>query len=58
MQVDYTKCNACGMCIPICPGECIEIVDDGVAEYARINEDECISCEQCVDACEWGAISE
>ena len=40
-------CDQCGECAAVCPVDAIEL-EDGVY---RINEEECIACHECVDAC-------
>ncbi len=40
-------CDQCGICAEICPVDAIEL-EDGIY---RINEEECIACHECVDAC-------
>ncbi|MBC2705244.1 4Fe-4S binding protein [Desulfobacula sp.] len=40
-------CDQCGICAEVCPVEAIEL-ENGVY---RINEEECIACRECVEAC-------
>lgn len=51
--VDIEKCEACEDCLPVCPTECISMVD----AKAKVNEDECADCSACVDVCPSQAIS-
>lgn len=53
-DIDSTKCNGCGNCIGVCPQQAITIHDD----LAIINEDLCIQCGICAEACPVGAIRE
>ncbi len=54
VKVDAGKCNGDGLCKDACPVDVYE-VKDGVA--VAVNPDECLGCEACVDACEFGAIT-
>ena len=40
-------------CVPVCPNESIAINEN---EIIIINQDECIRCGACADACPYGAI--
>lgn len=40
-------CDQCGQCADACPVDAIELIDG----IYRINEDECIACHACVEAC-------
>lgn len=43
------KCTDCGVCIPICPAQALEM--DPVTRKVRFDEDKCIACELCVKIC-------
>ena len=45
MQIDPTKCVACGNCISVCPMGAIYI--DPTISRATINYDECVECSTC-----------
>jgi NAD-dependent dihydropyrimidine dehydrogenase PreA subunit len=49
IEVDPEKCDGCGECIGICPGEVFEIVESGKAFPAR--PDSCQVCCSCVVTC-------
>ena len=51
IQIDLEKCTGCGLCVPVCPFNVIEIVD----EKAQVKEG-CNLCGACVDACTFEAI--
>ena len=40
-------CDQCGICAETCPVDAIEL-EEGVY---KINEEDCIACHECVDAC-------
>ncbi len=50
--IDLDKCEGCGDCVPVCPFDAIEIVD----EKARIKEG-CNLCSACEAVCKSGAIT-
>jgi len=52
IRIDLDKCEGCGDCVPVCPFDAIEIVD----EKARINEG-CNLCSACEAVCKSGAIT-
>ncbi|MBN1254867.1 MAG: NADH-quinone oxidoreductase subunit I [Deltaproteobacteria bacterium] len=55
-------CVACGLCVAICPSQCIRLVaveqDDGerYPETYEINTVRCIYCGMCAEACPVNAI--
>jgi NADH-quinone oxidoreductase subunit I len=55
-------CVACGLCVAICPSQCIRLVaveqDDGerYPEVYEINTVRCIYCGMCAEACPVNAI--
>ena len=51
IQIDLDKCTGCGNCIPYCPFDLIEIID----EKAQIR-DGCTLCGACQDGCDEDAI--
>ena len=51
------NCTGCGVCIPFCPVDCIELESakgwpNRTIPPVRIRYDECIGCEICVRVCE------
>jgi carbon-monoxide dehydrogenase iron sulfur subunit len=46
-------CDQCGECAEVCPTEAIEL-QDGIYQ---INDDECIGCLACVEACPHGVMT-
>lgn len=46
------NCEGAGDCVPVCPQNCLVIESD----KAKVNEEECIDCSACIDACTHGAI--
>ena len=51
IQIDLDKCTGCGNCLPYCPFDLIEIID----EKARI-KDGCNLCGACQEGCDYEAI--
>lgn len=45
-------CDQCGACAEVCPVEAI-VLEDGVYQ---VQEEECIQCMECVDACPHGVM--
>lgn len=48
---DVNMCNACMVCIDICPKHAITIKDDIFAFNADIDEQLCIHCDMCAKVC-------
>ncbi len=44
MRIDVEKCSGCGLCVPYCPAEAITLEN----KKARIDEDACIECGNCI----------
>jgi len=61
-QKGDTRCVACGLCVAICPSQCIRLVavelDSGerYPELYEINTVRCIYCGMCAEACPVNAI--
>ena len=51
--VDLGACDACGLCLPLCPTAAIALRRDGL----RIIGDACTGCRKCVAPCPVGALS-
>jgi iron only hydrogenase large subunit-like protein len=52
IQVDKEKCKNCHACITACP---VKFCNDGSGDHIRINDNLCIGCGHCIDACTHGA---
>jgi Fe-S-cluster-containing hydrogenase component 2 len=52
VNVDATKCNACGACAKVCPTWAIEI-----GEKPKVDHYSCMPCRMCEKACNKDAIS-
>lgn len=51
IEIDKSKCNACGLCSRRCKASCINGNEHSV-DYSR-----CVACMDCIDTCRHGAIS-
>lgn len=52
MLIEHSKCNACYLCVNICPKNCIEMKMNNVGEmHPVINKKECIGCDICSTRC-------
>jgi len=51
--VDREKCNGCGNCADVCPGEVYEIQTD---KSNPIHPEDCIECWACVNQCQTESI--
>ena len=49
LKIDYSRCNACGKCVEVCPRKVFAKEDKKVK---IVNEMECILCNDCVRVCE------
>lgn len=54
-RVNKEVCIGCGVCTSVCPVQCIELGDDGLA---TIDESQCIDCGACQGNCPVGAIED
>jgi NAD-dependent dihydropyrimidine dehydrogenase PreA subunit len=55
--IDYNRCTGALACYEVCPSEVFDIKDiDGVKKAVVALPENCIECEQCVEACPEGAI--
>lgn len=46
------KCFGCGLCVAVCPADCISMKEDAIGEpHPFTNEDKCLSCGLCVRKC-------
>lgn len=56
-KIDYKKCTGALACFEVCPADVFDIEEkEGVKKAAVVRPDDCIECEQCVDACPEDAI--
>ncbi len=51
--VDAGVCDACGLCMPLCPPGAIIMQRDGLV----IDPVTCTGCRKCVDPCPVGALA-
>ena len=51
--VDLQLCDACGLCMPLCPPAAIRMRREGLV----IDEGTCTGCNKCVSPCPVGALS-
>jgi caffeyl-CoA reductase-Etf complex subunit CarE len=50
--VDTDKCDECGTCISVCPGNALLI-----GNKLAVSPEKCTSCGICIKVCPFGAIS-
>ncbi|MBS4056473.1 MAG: ferredoxin family protein [Bacteroidetes bacterium] len=59
--VDVQKCKGCGVCIPACPTDVIDLAKDVNGKgyhFAYMEQpDECIGCANCAIVCPDGVIT-
>ncbi len=53
IRIDKNRCDLCGICISVCPVDCIEMTETELS----INEIVCIDCDACVKICPFAALS-
>ncbi|MGH7629116.1 MAG: 4Fe-4S binding protein [Gemmatimonadales bacterium] len=51
--VDLTVCDACGLCLPLCPPEALHLYREGL----EVDRATCTGCRKCVAPCPVGALS-
>ena len=52
INVDSEKCCNCHRCIAVCP---VKLCNDGSGDFVTLNQDLCIGCGSCIEACTHGA---
>ena len=51
--VDRALCDACGLCMPLCPPAAIAMRREGLFVSAAV----CTGCRKCIDPCPVGALA-
>lgn len=52
IEVDKEKCCNCHRCISVCP---VKLCNDGSGDFVTLDNNLCIGCGVCIDACTHGA---
>ena len=52
IEVDKEKCCNCHRCISVCP---VKLCNDGSGDFVTLDNNLCIGCGACIDACTHGA---
>lgn len=50
--VDLSSCDACGLCLPLCPPGALTLRRDGLHVAGPV----CTGCRKCIDPCPVGAL--
>lgn len=54
LRIDKVKCDGCGRCVDICPGDLLKIDENGKSSIR--NQADCWDCMACVKICPKGAL--
>lgn len=52
-KIDVEKCEGCGNCVNLCPGDVFEMQDD---KALVVREGDCLDCGSCAEECPGRAI--
>lgn len=53
-KIDEKKCEGCGNCVNLCPGDVFEMQDE---KAVIVREDDCLDCGSCAEECPSQAIN-
>ena len=55
IEIDFERCKACELCVPVCPKSCIEMGQEinrqGYTAAVFARPEDCTGCALCAETC-------